>query len=357
MNIEKNKIIGLGLIFIWMVVSVLKLILFKTNSSDLIEVTLTVDCFFWLTSLLILLSFSYSSSFFISKKIFSIILLSLAAIVLFNYKIASFLYLLILWYSISNLISRRDFEKIYVAAYIFCFFCIALNVALNGQSFFYDFRYGYIPSFGFLNPNSFSQFIIVLYIFWVRNYFYSIILSIILYFTFKDIIFARSFYLILILQPLLLLGVKYIPEKILVMLPVMLFVCSIVLSLFLESDYGSFFNSMLSGRGYYSSLLISELNSIDKILFGVNKNMDDIPIDSSFVFLLYSYGLLAVSFFIFLYVRGLTIIYRSRNFSLIAVLISFLVYCFVENVLGSYFMNFTLYYIMSLIFVSSKINR
>jgi len=357
MYIEKNKIISLGLIFIWMVVSVLKLILFKTNSLDLIEATFTVDCFFWLTSLLILLSFSYSSSFFISKKIFFIILVSLAAIILFNYKISTFLYLLILWYSISNLISRRDFEKIYVAAYIFCFFCIALNVALNGQSFFYDFRYGYIPSFGFSNPNSFSQFIIVLYIFWVRSYFYSIILSIVLYFTFKDIIFARSFYLILILQPLLLLGVKYIPEKFLVMLPVILFVCSIVLALFLESDYGGWVNSMLSGRGYYSSILIGELNSVDKILFGVTKNIDDIPVDSSFVFLLYNYGLIAVVFFVFLYVKGLAIVYRSQDFNLIAILVSFLIYSFVENVLGSYFMNFTLYYIMGLVFLKLKLDR
>lgn len=351
MSNELNRKISVSLVFFWMLISILKLIFFKTDTTRLGLQVFTVDLLFWGLSLLIILNYTIIVSTIIPKKVFAILTFLFGASIVFNYKIATMVYLLVLWFSIAKLISRKDFEKIYLAAYMFCFVYIIFYIALNGQNYFYDNRYGYIPSFGFLNPNSFAQFITIFYIFIARKFLHSILLSIFLYICFKDVIFSRTFYFILMLQPLLFLTLKFIPKKAFTLIPVFVFILSLILVFSLTSEYGALVDSIFSGRGYYSSLLLAELDSGSKIIFGVIDNVDDIPVDISFVSVLYNYGLCVVLIILYLYSKGLNVIYAEKETGLNVIIISFFAYCLVENTLVSYFLNFTLYYIFSVLFV------
>lgn len=357
MSNELNRKISVSLVFFWMFISILKLIFFKTDTTRLGLEVFTVDLFFWGLSLLIILNYTILVGTVIPKKVFVVLAFLFGASIAFNYKIATIVYLLVLWISIAKLISRKDFEKIYLVSYVFCFVYIVFSVALNGQNYFYDNRYGYIPSFGFLNPNSFAQFITIFYIFLARKFIYSILLSFFLYISFKDVIFSRSFYFILMLQPLLFLIFNFIPQKAFSLIPVFVFIFSLILALSLTSEYGALLDSMFSGRGYYSSLLLGELDSVGKIIFGVIDNVDDIPVDISFVSVLYNYGLCVVLIILYLYGKGLNIIYAKKETGLNVIIISFFAYCLVENTLVSYFLNFTLYYIFSVLFVRSSKNN
>ncbi len=354
MNDGLNRRVSVVLVFIWMLVSTLKLIFFKMGSSDLITANFVVDSFFWGTSFLIILNYIIVAKANIPLISFVTAIFLFCSLIIFNYKIATVIYLFFLWFAIAKTISRKDFEYLYAFCYLFCFIYIGFFVALNGQSFYYDSRYGYIPSFGFINPNSFAQFVTVIYIFSARGFLLSIFLSFFLYLVFNDIIYARSFYFILILQPILFLIIGLFSKRIISLFPIFIFIISLSSAMLVGTEYGLFLDTMFSGRGYYSSLLLSELNSIPTIFFGSTEKFDDLPVDVSFISALYDYGLFVVLIIVYLYVKVLNLIHETKDNTLNVVIISFLSYCLVENVIVSYFLNFTLYYIISAVFFSSS---
>lgn len=358
MNSEIYKSLGVFLVFIWMCISTLKLILFKVGGDFGDSLGFYIDLLFWGVSFLIILSHLFLIKFNLSKKILYVGIFLFFGVMIFNYKIATFLYMMLLWLSIFIFVSNKDFEILYFSSLVFCFLVIGLYVALNGQTYFFDGRYGEIPTFGFLNPNSFSQFLTIFYIFIARKFILSVFFSLLLYICFKDIIYARTFYFILILQPILFLFINLKFSKLISVYPFFIFTISLLLALYVNSNFVEGLNVLLSGRGNYSSLLLGKIDSVRSILFGVPESIEDnIAVDMSYIAILYDYGLIVALILLYLYARGLKLLVERNEKGLVVIIISFLTYCIVENAFVNYYLNFTLYYVLGVCLGGYKLSK
>ena len=95
MNDELNRSVSVVLVFVWMLVSTLKLIFFKMGSSDLVTANFVVDSFFWGASFLIILNYFFVVKANIPLSFFVTAIFLFGSLIVFNYKIATVIYLFI----------------------------------------------------------------------------------------------------------------------------------------------------------------------------------------------------------------------------------------------------------------------
>ncbi|EPG2850681.1 hypothetical protein OEE91_001997, partial [Citrobacter freundii] len=159
-------------------------------------------------------------------------------------------------------------------------------------------------------------------------------------------IHTRSFYLLILIFPFIFLFLKFSGKlnKLAVLYPTLL----IVATLFVTYNAGefSYLNKLLSGRLYFSSLAIADMDSVQKIIFGMPDMSDvDYPLDVSYVSVYHNHGLFGILLILFLYTKSIIELQKHKNIKGLAIIIGFLSYAVVENVLINLTLNFSLYYI------------
>lgn len=279
--------------------------------------------------------------------LFSLLLLMIVSIY-FNINNFIFWLVLIFWGVSSNVLSNARFKLLYlflISLIIVVFFTTSL---WNNGSFFYDVRYGMIATFGFENPNSFPQLLVILYLLLASSIFRAFFCSV-AFFSLALIfttIHTRSFYLLILIFPFIFLFLKFSGKinKLAVLYPTLL----IVVTLFVTYNAGefSYLNKLLSGRLYFSSLAIADMDSVQKIIFGMPDMSDvDYPLDVSYVSVYHNHGLFGILLILFLYTKSIIELQKHKNIKGLAIIIGFLSYAVVENVLINLTLNFSLYYI------------
>lgn len=269
----------------------------------------------------------------------------------FNFNILAFSFSLLIWNAIASLMKPKQFIIIYSMVLFLLIFSFMLSVAFYGQTYFHDPRYGNVETFGFVNSNSFPQLLIMFFLISAITPKLSIPLGIVLYFSFNGRVETRTFYLLLILYPLLqLYFYMFRHKKMASLIPLTLFSFSVLLGMIyssMKTPLVLLLDSILSYRISFGSLMLTAL-SIKEFLFGAYESTFDslnIPMDMSYISIVFKYGIISSFILIVLYTKSILRMHGDKDYQLIALVVAFLMYSLVENVLVSYYLNPTLYFI------------
>lgn len=342
------------LILLWFAMAGFKILLANLiyfHDAELLQYITTL--FFWVFGTFIILRKCLSQGIKFDLTIITcIILLSFS---LLNVNLVTFIFALLVWYSIAHMIDRQSYRLIYTFSLLILVMLIFMCVAINGQVYYNDGRYGKVPTFGFLNSNSFPQLLVILFLMTVSHVRSSLVFGLILILIASIGIKTRTMYMIIILYPLLILTFKYIKLKIVILLPLILVIFNFLLVYNLDNNYVQDLDRLLSYRLTYSYQLVSSLNSYHWLI-GTSFR-PGIPIDMSFVNLVYSYGIIASVIIIYLLVNSLYELSKRDDYRTTALIVCFLFYAFVENVLINYYLNPILFLLFYYSFKKRNINN
>ena len=330
------------IIILWFFIAAFK-ILFNNilyfRDVEVIQFIITI--LFWLIGLVIILRRFLNHA--IKLDTLLIVCSVLICLSILNANLLTFVFAVLVWSSISYLLDRRAFIFFYSASLFFLIITILISVALNEQVFYIDGRYGKVPTFGFENSNSFPQLLVIYLLISTSRLRTSIILgNIILFFAYMELK-TRSMYMIIILYPLVILLLKFFKGKIICILPLVLIVLNFVMVLNLNNEYIKSLDVLLSYRLSYSLELINNL-SFSQWFTGTSSELG-IPMDMSYINLVYKYGIIATAMIVVLAMKALHVALSHSDSKVVAIIVCFFCYAFVENVLLNYYLNPTLYFI------------
>jgi len=120
-------------------------------------------------------------------------------------------------------------------------------------------------------------------------------------------------------------------------------------------------DELLSYRISFSSIILTTIPDVYSQFFGgigseVNKNLH-LPMDLSYTAIIFMFGFIPALILMLMYSQALKIIVSERNYSLIALFTTFLLYGMVENILISFILNPTFYYVFFAINRKLEITR
>lgn len=339
-----GKFFEISLIFSWLLIAMVKIYLGNmVYLTDEIYVELLFDVMFWFFGVLVIfLSFvknGLKSDLIISG------LCVFCVLSLMNYKIISFMYSLLVWYSIARLITLKEFESCYLTVFLFLISIIMITLMINGQTYYNDGRYGDVASFGFANSNSFPQLLIILFLVFSRQIKWSILLATFLILLFYSEIKTRTFYIMLTIYPLVLLISRYWLPAALSKIVFALITMNILLVFYHDTQWLAVVDKALSFRLSYSYQLLSEMDTIENYLSGMSASSQKLPMDMSYVVVMLKYGVPATFFLAYLYMQALEKMITQQCYDKVAFILCFLIYALVENVLINYVLNPTLFYV------------
>ncbi|MFJ5358498.1 hypothetical protein [Pectobacterium sp. CHL-2024] len=243
-------------------------------------------------------------------------------------------------YSISNVI-----------AYSAAIFSIYLIYSLGDKGgLFYDFRYGFVETFGFANPNSWAKLIFIFSLvlsLLLNNKKLFIFLSLLLLCS-LNVIHARSFYIGIFFLFLIRILSEWRVNFLFKYTPLFLLSFLMVI-VFFEPPFKQFLDILLSGRVLISQYAIGEF-SVNLLLLGNNAfDVDNFSyaLDNSYAAIIASYGIFFSLGLMWLYYSAIKKCEDTGNYRLLAMLTVFSIYSFVENSFVSFVFNPTFYYIVS----------
>lgn len=329
------------LVFIWFLTSGLKILFVNIIYFDDFEITQAfVSSLFWGVGCFIIirgfLSLKYWSYTFL---ISCLILLSFSIL---NIGLITFVFAVIVWCAISNILNEEKFRRVYLFSLFLLIVLVLLSVLFFGQIYYFDARYGNVPSFGFANSNSFPQLLVVFLLIAANHFRLSLLYSVSLLFFAYIGIKTRSFYLIMIVYPFMFLLMRFIKTRLVIFVPIILFVSSIILVEYSNTDWGITVDQLFSFRLRLSYQLLGYLEPYQWVIGSSYK--PDFPMDMSYINLVFSFGIISAILMVSLYTILLYRLYIQDNYRLIAFVLCFLLYAFVENVFINYYLNPTLYY-------------
>lgn len=307
-----------------------------------------LNSLFWISGFIIVILRFFLVKFTIDSNL----KLVLATIVcsLINLNILAFSFSLLIWNAIATVIKPKQFIILYSVILLCLIFSFMASVSFYGQTYFNDPRYGNVETFGFMNSNSFPQLLIIFFLISAMTPKISVPLAVILYFSFKGSVETRTFYFLLVLYPLTQMCFSIIRAKIISSIPIVLFLFCIFLGMiypYAKTPLILLIDSMLSYRISFGSIMLSAL-SPSEFLFGASRNTFEsltIPMDMSYISVVFKYGLLSSIILMCLYTKAIKKMYVDKSFQVMTLVIAFLMYALVENVLISYYLNPTLYFL------------
>lgn len=340
------------MILSWFLVSVVKLCLtqmvFFEHESTL---KLLFSVLFWMIGTLIILL--AAGRFGIPLDINTLVLCFLLLMSLINYKLITLVFALLVWCAIARLITLAEFRAIYLISILFLIAIILCTVKIVGQNYYHDGRYGAVASFGFANSNSFPQLLIILLLVFSCRLRWTLLLALSLFLVFLPVIKTRTFYIILLLYPLLLLIGKFGFPKWISGMVFLLTGTSLLLIFTLNLAWISELDKILSYRLSFSDELFDHFTGIKDYLFGstsVAARSLSIPMDLSYIVVIFNYGIIAAIFIGWLYMKALDKLLIYRQYNQVALILCFLAYAFVENLLINYLLNPGLFYVFHAIY-------
>jgi hypothetical protein len=293
-----------------------------------------------LTSLLILLSFVIHTKY---KK--SIYIIFIPIVLLFIQKVTTGTFFLVVLYTVYILKHCKLKFAVYstllfsVVTIVAMFYLLGLGILentgkiynLNGGRLRYDFGWG--------NPNFLSMFVgsTLLLLLYYINYFnknnlyvLSLLLVPVLYFTYlatgtKTFIVAWVlFYLTVIFKPLF---INKTTIKIILLLPLLLLAFFYWAAMNYDNTFVKTIDVMLTGRiGLYNLFLTQTTNT--SLLLGDVKFVRsfDKPLDSAYISLLLTGGIISFLVFYFIYLKGVNFLFLQKDYLAISMVTYYLVY-------------------------------
>lgn len=323
-------------VFLWFICAGSKilftnLVYFQDN-----ELTKCVTAFFfWGTGVFLILRKMMGQGF---KLDFTIILCAVILIFsVLNLNLVTFVFVILVWYSVAHLIERDIYVFLYSFSLFILILFILLFVVIYGQTYYPDGRYGEVPSFGFENSNSFPQLLVIFLLISTSRVRSSLFLGCVIVLIAAIGIKTRTMYIVIALYPFVLLVLRYIKIKLIVLLPLIICMANILFVYSLNNHVIQELDHLLSYRLAYSHYLIDNLSPY-QWLFGTSFK-PDIPMDMSFVNLIYNYGLLALIIIMYLLTKTMSELFKLDDYRTIAFISCFLLYAVVENVLINYYLN------------------
>lgn len=349
MKKNKKKTIIYFMYMIFILISTFKYFISNNiETKNISFFTSPITVIFWIASVITIL---LATVVFPRRKIYaiSISIIFIISISFLNTNILSALYVLLFWFFVSYSITPVFYKKSMVLLFI-TIILLSYTLSLFNNYMNFDDRYGYTPTFGFENQNSFPQLLIILYILLSENIKKSFIFSIaFLLIGYLININSRIFYLMLILSPLIVYLCQnlYFAQKSYIT-PLALFFFSIYSSYMLyTNEYLINLNVLLSNRFGFSHIYLENIMSIKTLLFGVNDaslSTIPIPIDMSFIAMLVNNGLIVSLIYIFIYSISMKKMYIEKDYNALSISILMMLYATFENVFINILLNPSIYY-------------
>ncbi|HEB1166420.1 TPA: hypothetical protein RY372_003486 [Escherichia albertii] len=342
-----NKTYPVLLCFLWTLFGVSKIAFtYNIYLSSYIDILTIVNFLFVFMGAGIITFRLLSKPVSFNAQIFVFFVLLLLS--LLNNSIFALIFNFLVWYSIAEIVPIKSFRFVYIINIGLLIGVFYISVKLNGDTYYFDLRYGDVKSFGFENANSFPQLLIIFYLIFSTKIRHLFMLFLVYLLVFIDDIYTKSFYVILVIYPCLLLLFKYYRCRYLYLLPVMLFLGSILFVYMYASNIPIAIkvDQIFSYRISFSNIILSSIPNLYYLFFGLSGGGDEqLPMDLSYMAIIFTFGLIPSLIIILMYTRTLKSLIIKYDYGILALCTTFLLYAFVENILISFILNPTFYYV------------
>lgn len=343
MTEDKNHYFDIALVFCWLLISAIKIwltqIVFFEHETIL---QFLISLLFWLLGATVIILAVYKKGIIVDFLTVALGVLLCCSIV--NQMLLTFVFSLLVWYTIARLITVETFRICYLLIFLLLIVLILVTIQFTGQHHYIDGRYGSVNTFGFVNSNNFPQLLIILFLMFSDKLRWVTLLSLILILIFIDDIKTRTFYIILILYPLLLLLLRYGVPKIISLAMFGCFAASLLMVNYIDEYWIILLDKLLSYRISFSAQLLDSMQGFSDYLLGTKHKLT-VPMDVSYIVVIFRYGIICALLLAWLYMKAISILIANKNYTQVALILCFLAYAFIENVLINYLLNPTLFYV------------
>ncbi|WP_152610213.1 hypothetical protein [Aeromonas caviae] len=351
---EPFILLRLGAVCFFMLLCSLKIL--ATSNSYFIHSLLNDGvfiAFYWAFFLLTLISIFNINVFLNPKVVLLVVLFAIAFI--FNKSNYIPFAVFVFWLLVGAALCDGHTISIFRAWYLLTVITILIMVMFYGQTYYYDGRYGNVPSYGFVNSNAFPQILVLLFLSFFDKKRVLILLTFCIVLFYFYGVRTRSLYLLVIL---FWIFYAFLPiRKALKLLPYLLSLGSVML-VYVHMHYDIYaLNFVLSNRLAFASEYITHLDSIKDVLFGIGDINITNPLDSSFLYIYVHYGLVVLLVFSYIYYKIICHCIENSHRALLVLVSSFLIYNLFENTIINIFLNPTLFIISKSIYANRSMKQ
>lgn len=329
----------------------------NTLSISIIEnISVLLLFFFFSLWFLIILCFLSISKFYFTKK--NLLLILLIPFSIFNINILIFLFTMFFWSMIKSVINNSKYISIMFFNYLLIIISVLTLYNFGVHHLIYEMRFGVIETYGLEHQNLFPTFIFLFSVFFIlmfhKNKYICFIYLISMFIVGSIYFTARSFQVGLLLIFIFYIKSFFTVNRKYSLIPFFLFFLTLIIIYYLNSSkILGIINIISSNRFYYSYVMLEELNTPISFLFGSSELKPALPLDNSYVAMIYKYGLVPTLIYLYLLKNALSELIHKKENLIVCMICVIAVFALFENILPRIIFNFVVFFMVKPLFITN----